>query len=168
MTTTVLIIVNVFAALAIIVLALMQQSKGDMGSAFGGGGSQSMFGSRGSANFLSRLTAIMCATFFISSLSLAYIYAQRAESKSVVGETSVIQSSEVPTIDGEIPANDSGIPTIGNDEDDVPSIDAEVPTIEGGESSSVEASLDAAAEAGSDLIEAANDAVEDVPAVPAQ
>ncbi|NND82688.1 MAG: preprotein translocase subunit SecG [Gammaproteobacteria bacterium] len=105
MTTTVLIIVNVFSALAIIVLALMQQSKGDMGAAFGGGSSQSMFGSRGSANFLSRTTAIMCVVFFLSSLSLAYIYAQRAGSDSVVSGDSVIEQSqpvdnELPTIDG--------------------------------------------------------------------
>jgi preprotein translocase subunit SecG len=93
MTITVLIIVNVFAALAIIVLALMQQSKGDMGSAFGGGGSQSMFGSRGSANFLSRSTAIMCTVFFISSLALAYVYAKRADINSVVTDSSVVEQT---------------------------------------------------------------------------
>jgi preprotein translocase subunit SecG len=118
MTTTILIIINVFAALSIIVLALMQQSKGDMGSAFGGGGSQSMFGSRGSANFLSRLTAMMCAAFFISSLALAYVYAQRAESTSVVDSqsslTSPVVESELPTIEGEAVETDASgdIPAI--------------------------------------------------------
>lgn len=107
MTTTVLIIVNVFAALAIIVLALMQQSKGDMGSAFGGGGSQSMFGSRGSANFLSRMTALMCIVFFISSLSLAYVYAKRAESNSVVQEQSVLDSVESAVDESELPQLDA-------------------------------------------------------------
>ena len=100
--TTVLIIVNVFAAFSIIVLALMQTSKGDMGSAFGGGGSQSMFGSRGSSNFLSRTTAIMCTVFFLTSIGLAYIYAKRADVNSVI-ETSVIQpettESDIPTIE---------------------------------------------------------------------
>ena len=129
MTTTILIIVNVFSALAIIVLALMQQSKGDMGSAFGGGGSQSMFGSRGSANFLSRTTSLMCVVFFISSLTLAYVYAQRAESDSVIGGGSVIeQSTEIPLIEGnDIPAIDDELPTI---EDNADAIEAEVPTIE--------------------------------------
>ena len=96
----------------------MQQSKGDMGSAFGGGGSQSMFGSRGSANFLSRLTAMMCAAFFISSLALAYVYAQRAESTSVVDSqsslTSPVVESELPTIEGEAVETDASgdIPAI--------------------------------------------------------
>lgn len=116
--TTILIIVNVFAALAIIVLALMQTSKGDMGSAFGGGGSQGMFGARGSANFLSRSTSVMCAVFFISSLSLAYIYAQRANSSSVV-ESSVIETiSEVPSVDAQTPVveEQSTIPSVNEDQ----------------------------------------------------
>ena len=157
MTTTILIIVNVFAALAIIVLALMQQSKGDMGSAFGGGGSQSMFGSRGSANFLSRLTAAMCVAFFVSSLSLAYVYAQRAESRSVVGEGSVIEQSadapaldnELPTIDG-VPTADSSIPVIG---DELPVIEAE----EADPAAAVESPQDAATDAVEEEIPAAKE-----------
>jgi len=125
--TTILIIINVFAALAIIVLALMQQSKGDMGSAFGGGGSGGMFGARGSANFLSRCTSLMCAVFFISSLSLAYIYAQRNVTTSVVEPSVIEQESEVPTIDtvpsveSEVPEVDieSGVPTITDDTSEV-------------------------------------------------
>lgn len=129
MTTTILIIVNVFSALAIIVLAMMQQSKGDMGSAFGGGGSQSMFGSRGSANFLSRTTSLMCVVFFVSSLTLAYVYAKRAESSSVITSGSVIeQSSEIPSIEGsEAPSIDNEVPTI---EESVEAIEAEIPAIE--------------------------------------
>ena len=104
--------------LAIIVLALMQTSKGDMGSAFGGGGSQGMFGARGSANFLSRSTSVMCVVFFVSSLSLAYIYAQRATTGSVV-EASVIQAeSEVPSIEADAPVveEESSVPTIEADQ----------------------------------------------------
>ena len=118
MTTTILIIINVFAALAIIVLTMMQQGKGDMGSAFGGGGSQSMFGSRGSANFLSRSTAIMCVVFFITSLALAYIYAKRADISSVVDTGSVIEQS----IDAS--SEESDVPTIENIESD-----SEVPSV---------------------------------------
>ncbi len=127
MTITILIIINVFSALAIIVLALMQTSKGDMGSAFGGGGSQSVFGSRGSANFLSRATAIMCTIFFISSLSLAYIYAKRSDSASVVTSGSVIdQSATAVETDNEIPSIE-GLPTI---ESEAPESDSELPIIE--------------------------------------
>ena len=135
MTITILIIVNVFSALAIIVLALMQQSKGDMGSAFGGGSSQSMFGSRGSANFLSRTTAVMCVVFFATSLSLAYMYAKRAEIASVVDDTSVIEqstglpvdSNEVPSIngiaEGVSEADASAVPAIGVEESALEAID---------------------------------------------
>lgn len=148
MTTTVLIIVNVFAALAIIVLALMQQSKGDMGSAFGGGGSQSMFGSRGSANFLSRMTAIMCIVFFISSLSLAYVYAKRAESNSVVQQESVLDQQDVNAAESEVPTLD-GVPS-GDVESEVPALDAAADAVEEGADDvidSAEQAVDEASEA---------------------
>jgi len=96
--TTILIIVNVFAAITMIALTLMQSSKSDMGSAFGGGGSQSMFGSRGSSNFLSKSTALMCAIFFLSSIGLAYTYAKRNQ-QSIVDTSVIEQSSEVPSIE---------------------------------------------------------------------
>ena len=115
MTTTIILnIIAVFSALAIIVLALMQTSKSDMGSAFGGGGSQSMFGSRGSANFLTRLTSIMCLVFFVSSLSLAYLYSKRNETNSVV-EQSVIVDAE-PSIEQTIDAVDQDLPSTPNAE----------------------------------------------------
>lgn len=109
--TTILIIVNVFAALTMIVLTLMQQSKGDMGSAFGGGGSQSMFGSRGSSNFLSRATSIMCAVFFISSLSLAYLYSNRSANDSVIGTGSIIEQSSVPEVET-VDTSDNSVPGV--------------------------------------------------------
>jgi len=94
--TTILIILSVFAAISIIALVLMQQSKGDMGSAFGGGGSQSMFGSRGSANFLSRATSIMVTVLFVSCLALAYLYAKRNAEANVIDVIQVEETSEVP------------------------------------------------------------------------
>lgn len=109
--TTILIIANVFAAVSMIALTLMQSGKSDMGSAFGGGGSQSMFGSRGSSNFLSKATALMCAIFFLTSLALAYTYAKRGET-SIVDAPSVLNNSNgVPIIDSPV-VNDSGVPTI--------------------------------------------------------
>src|SRR5436853_1681561 len=74
MLTTVLIVLHVMVALAIIGLVLLQHGKGaDMGSGFGGGASGSLFGATGSANFLSRTTAVLAAIFFVSSLALAYL-----------------------------------------------------------------------------------------------
>ena len=73
MLTTFLIVLHVLVALAIIGLVLIQHGKGaDMGSGFGGGASSSLFGATGSANFLSRTTAVLAAAFFILSLALAY------------------------------------------------------------------------------------------------
>jgi len=71
---TVLIVVHVLLALAIIGLVLLQHGKGaDMGSGFGGGASASLFGATGSANFLSRTTAVLASIFFLLSLGLAYV-----------------------------------------------------------------------------------------------
>jgi preprotein translocase subunit SecG len=73
MWTTLLIVLHVLIALAIIGLVLLQHGKGaDMGSGFGGGSSGSLFGATGSANFLSRTTAVLAALFFLLSLALAY------------------------------------------------------------------------------------------------
>jgi preprotein translocase subunit SecG len=74
----VLIVSHVVVALAIIGLVLLQHGKGaDMGSGFGGGASGSLFGATGSANFLSRTTAVLAALFFILSLTLAYVATKR-------------------------------------------------------------------------------------------
>ena len=71
---TLVIVVHVLIALAIIGLVLLQHGKGaDMGSGFGGGSAGSLFGATGSANFLSRATAVLAAIFFLSSLGLAYL-----------------------------------------------------------------------------------------------
>jgi preprotein translocase subunit SecG len=66
--------VHVLIAVAIIGLVLLQHGKGaDMGSGFGGGASSSLFGATGSANFLSRATAVLATLFFLTSLGLAYL-----------------------------------------------------------------------------------------------
>ncbi len=72
--TTLIIVAHVLVALTIIGLVLLQHGKGaDMGSGFGGGSAGSLFGATGSANFLSRATAVLATIFFISSLGLAYL-----------------------------------------------------------------------------------------------
>jgi preprotein translocase subunit SecG len=66
-------VLHLLVAAAVVGLVLLQHGKGaDMGAAFGSGSSGSLFGSSGSANFLSRTTAILAAVFFSTSLGLAY------------------------------------------------------------------------------------------------
>ena len=68
MLTSVITAIHLIAAIGVVVLVLLQQGKGaSMGAAFGGGGSSaSLFGSRGSANFLSRTTSMLATVFFIT------------------------------------------------------------------------------------------------------
>lgn len=71
---TLIIVVQLLLALGVIGLVLLQHGKGaDMGAAFGSGASGSLFGATGSANFLSRTTAILGAVFFITTLALTYL-----------------------------------------------------------------------------------------------
>ncbi len=110
MLPNVLLVIHLIVAVAIVILVLLQQGKGsDMGAAFGGGSSQSLFGARGSANFLSRSTSILVTVFFISSLTLAYIYTHQTESTSVTGTSSVTdsptESADSITGDDETAAN---------------------------------------------------------------
>jgi preprotein translocase subunit SecG len=94
---TLVLIIHVLVAVAIIALVLLQQGKGaDMGAAFGGGSSQTLFGSRGSANFLSRVTAGLATVFFITSLGLAYLYSQVGVPKSVT-ESAPTQTEQPAT-----------------------------------------------------------------------
>jgi len=89
---TLVLIVHVLAALGVIGLVLLQHGKGaDMGAAFGSGTSGSLFGVSGSANFLSRATAICVAVFFVTSILLAYISGHRAESNSVMKTTQEVK-----------------------------------------------------------------------------
>ena len=69
---TFVLVVHVILAVLMIVLILVQHGKGaDAGASFGGGGAATVFGASGSANFLTRLTAILTALFFITSITLA-------------------------------------------------------------------------------------------------
>lgn len=70
---TLVLVVQVLSALTMIGLVLVQHGKGaDMGASFGSGASGSLFGATGSANFLSRCTAVAATIFFVSTLALAY------------------------------------------------------------------------------------------------
>src|SRR5689334_23509529 len=85
---TLILILHVLAAAGIIGLVLLQHGKGaDMGAAFGGGASGSLFGASGSANFLSRATAVLATVFFITSLGLTWYSAHKTDSGGVMSRT---------------------------------------------------------------------------------
>lgn len=93
-----ILILHVFVALGLIGLVLMQQGRGaDMGAAFGSGSSQSLFGARGSASFLSRLTKIFAIVFFCTSLFLTYWYTRMSAPKSVTELETIQQSTPAPS-----------------------------------------------------------------------
>lgn len=91
--------VHVIAAVVMIVLVLLQQGKGaDMGAAFGSGSAGSVFGASGSANFMSRSTALIATVFFCTSLGLTYISTNRTEDAGVMSRMGeMMESSEVPS-----------------------------------------------------------------------
>ncbi len=92
---TVLVIVQVLVAVALIGLILLQHGKGaDAGAAFGSGASGTVFGARGSANFLSRTTAWLATVFFAVSLALAYLVHGERKTDSVVDRLQAPASAE--------------------------------------------------------------------------
>jgi preprotein translocase subunit SecG len=99
---TVVLVVQIVSALVMVGLILVQHGKGaDMGAAFGSGGSGSLFGASGSANFLSRMTAVLAFLFFVSTLSLAYFGNPRPQTGSSVLENAVTAPDNSPA--GQIP-----------------------------------------------------------------
>lgn len=92
-------VVHVVTAVVLIGLVLIQHGKGaDMGAAFGSGSAGSLFGSSGSANFLSRSTKYAAAIFFGTSLALTYLYAKPAKVQGVMDKVDVqtLQPQAVP------------------------------------------------------------------------
>ena len=108
MLETVLLVLHLLVAVAICGFVLLQHGKGaDMGAAFGSGSSGSLFGAAGSANFLSRTTAVLAAVFFASSLGLTWLGSHRSESSSVmqqgVMEKMAPKTSDIPAAPGALP-----------------------------------------------------------------
>src|SRR5262245_13420659 len=103
---TLILVVDVIVALCIIGLVLLQHGKGaDVGAAFGSGASGSLFGASGSANFLSRSTAVLAAVFFATSLGLTWFAATNSGSRSV--DQGVMGKMPQPK-QGDVPAVPSG------------------------------------------------------------
>ena len=93
----VILAVQMLCALAMVGLILIQHGKGaDMGAAFGSGGSGSLFGASGSANFLSRSTAVLAAVFFVSTLALAYLSNARPNTAGSVLEGQAVPAAVAP------------------------------------------------------------------------
>lgn len=118
-----ILVVHVIAALTIIGLVLLQHGKGaDMGAAFGSGSAGSVFGASGSANFLSRTTAIMAAIFFASSIGLTVFASKKTESKGVM--TQPIEQAPASSLPGQIPTPPASLPASAVP---VPSVPASAP-----------------------------------------
>lgn len=104
-------VVHVSTAAVLIGLVLMQHGKGaDMGAAFGTGSAGSLFGSKGSANFLSRSTAVAATLFFVTSLSLTYLYSHPAQKLGVMDKVNPAAAPVVPAANpaaSTAPADDS-------------------------------------------------------------
>jgi preprotein translocase subunit SecG len=100
-----LVILHVIVCVALIMIVLLQTGKGaDMGAAFGGGGSQTLFGSTGASTFLSKLTTVAAVVFMITSFALAYRSSNRTGS-SIMKETK-------PPIEQKAPATpEKSLPT---------------------------------------------------------
>ena len=86
---------HVLLAIVLVVLVLLQHGKGaDMGAAFGSGSAGSLFGASGSATFLSRATGFAAAMFFITSMSLTYLSANKTDSSSAMSLMDQIEESD--------------------------------------------------------------------------
>jgi preprotein translocase subunit SecG len=103
-----LLTVHLIVAMAVIGLVLLQHGKGaDMGAAFGSGASGSLFGASGSANFLSRTTAVLAAVFFLTSLGLAYLANSRPAASGSVIDAAVQKAPAQPApVEAPAPAKD--------------------------------------------------------------
>ena len=108
-----LVIVHVVVSLSLILVVLLQVGKGQsIGAAFGGAGSsQTFFGSRGPATFLSRLTTISAALFMLTSLGLAYLSSRHDEGSAITRKAPVPVTETAPVpVPVQPPATESAPP----------------------------------------------------------
>jgi preprotein translocase subunit SecG len=100
--------VHIIVGLGVIGLVLIQHGKGaDMGAAFGSGASGSLFGASGSANFLSRTTAVLAAVFFATSLALAYLASAKPKTTGSVIDGAVQSQPAAAPAPVEVPGASS-------------------------------------------------------------
>ena len=104
---TLIVVVHVFVCFLMIGAILLQSGKGaEIGAAFGGS-SQTVFGSRGPANFLSKLTVVVAAIFMVTSLSLAILAKQRNVSSTIIDMQPKSESAAPPTAPAAQPSGES-------------------------------------------------------------
>ena len=121
MLETVVIVVHLLGALGVVGFVLIQQGKGaDAGASFGAGASATVFGSQGSATFLSRVTAVLAAIFFITSLGLAFFAKQKSDNLTQAGlpDPAVLEVQQKPVVEDvpvleeqKAPADSADVPT---------------------------------------------------------
>ena len=122
----VILVVHLLVALGIIGLIMLQQGKGaDMGASFGAGASQTLFGSDGSGNVLTRATAWLVALFFASSFGLALIASQRSAPVDDLGLAipAAVEAPVQSAADGELPVLEEEVPAVAPAQDDLPDLD---------------------------------------------
>ena len=108
---TVILVFHVLVGVMIIGLVLVQRGKGaETGAAFGSGASATVFGAKGSANFLSRSTAVLATIFFATSLGLAYLGSERPVAKSVIEQPGAGETPAAGPAPGDQPASTSDLP----------------------------------------------------------
>ena len=122
----ILLIVFLVTAVSLVALILVQHGKGaDMGASFGAGASNTVFGSGGSGNFLTRTTGVLAAIFFAVALALGYMTANQNKLSANAGSDIAGQISSELGTDTVVPAaNDTGIPTDDLDEVSIPAAEA--------------------------------------------
>ena len=121
---TLAVVFHVLLALGIVGLVLLQRGRGaDAGAGFGAGASGTVFGARGSASFLSRMTAVLATLFFLTSLGLSYLFSRGTEAPaSVMDRTPAQQAPVDPTA---IPAEPAPEPAPPVSESAAPAADPE-------------------------------------------
>jgi preprotein translocase subunit SecG len=109
---TLAVVFHVLLALGIVGLVLLQRGRGaDAGAGFGAGASGTVFGARGSASFLSRMTAVLATLFFLTSLGLSYLFSRGTEAPaSVMDRTPAQQAPVDPTAIQAVPAPEPAPP----------------------------------------------------------
>ncbi|MEJ2621128.1 MAG: preprotein translocase subunit SecG [Candidatus Thiodiazotropha sp.] len=145
---TILTVFHIFLAVGLVGLILIQHGKGaDMGAAFGSGASGTVFGSKGSASFLTRTTAILATLFFVTSMVMAYFAAQTNQPEGLMESM-----GSAPVI--EAPAPETDLPAIPGDSSDLPSVPAadavpqvqpeEMPPVQNSEAAATDQAAEAA------------------------
>jgi preprotein translocase subunit SecG len=112
-----ILVFHALVALALIGLVLIQHGKGaDVGASFGSGASQTVFGSQGSTSFLVKLTSVLAAIFFVTSLTLGYMASHAAKQRKAsllespavqsvpVANKQVVNKATTPAVDTDLPA----------------------------------------------------------------